>query len=180
MEAKPLLIRCISHEDIDAFRRIRLEALACEPASFASPFEDWERLSDGDWQQRLQDHVFIAFSDDEPVGIMGLSRLRPKKMAHRATLVMVYVRKRFRGTGLSRKLLGAVIDFAKAKGILQIELGVSAENLEALRFYRRNGFTDIGLNPRGVLDEGRAVDEVRMPRLFNEYPRHCQSGSLSR
>jgi RimJ/RimL family protein N-acetyltransferase len=180
MEAKSLLIRCISPEDIDAFRRIRLEALASEPASFASLFKDWERLSDDDWQQRLQDHVFIAFSDDEPVGIMGLSRLRPKKMAHRATLVMVYVRKRFRGTGLSRKLLDAVIDFAKTKGILQIELGVSADNLDALHFYRRNGFTDIGLNPRGFLDKGRAIDEVRMVRLFNEYPRHCQSCSLSR
>jgi GNAT superfamily N-acetyltransferase len=169
MEAKPLLIRCISHEDIDAFRRIRLEALACEPASFASLFEDWERLSDDQWHQRLQDHVFIAFGDDEPVGIMGLSRLRPKKMAHRATLVMVYVRKRFRGTGLSRKLLDTVIDFAKAKGVLQIELGVSADNLEALRFYRRNGFTDIGPNPRGFLDEGRAIDEVRMVCVLNEY-----------
>lgn len=180
MEAMPLLIRCISHEDIDAFRRIRLEALASEPASFASLFKDWERLSDDDWQQRLQDHIFIAFSGGEPVGIMGLSRFRPRKMAHRATLVMVYVQKRFRGTGLSRKLLNAVIDFAKANGVLQIELGVSADNLEALRFYRRNGFKDIGLNPRGFLDRGRAIDEVRMVRLFSEYPRHCQSGSSSR
>jgi ribosomal protein S18 acetylase RimI-like enzyme len=169
MEAKPLLIRCISHGDIDAFRRIRLEALACEPASFASLFEDWEKLSDDQWHQRLQDHVFIAFTGNEPVGIMGLSRFRPKKMAHRATLVMVYIQKRFRSTGLSKNLLDAVIDFAKAKGILQIELGVSAENLEALRFYRRNGFADIGLNPSGFLDEGRAIDEVRMVRMLNEY-----------
>lgn len=169
MEAKPLLIRYISHEDIDAFRRIRLEALACEPASFASLFEDWEKLSDDQWQQRLQDHIFIAFSDDEPVGIMGLSRLRPTKMAHRANLVMVYIQKRFRGTGLSKNLLDAVIDFAKANGILQIELGVSAENLDALRLYRRNEFVDIGLSPRGFLDEGRAIDEVRMVRVLNEY-----------
>jgi len=88
---------------VDVFRRIRLEALREEPAAFASSAEDWERLSEAEWRRRLADTpVFVAFVDDAPVGVMGLMRERAAKTAHRATLVMVYVRKDLRRLGLAR------------------------------------------------------------------------------
>lgn len=164
MEAERLLIRQISTDEIDVFRRIRLESLRLEPASFASRLEDWANLPEEDWRQRLHDPVFVAFSGGEPVGIMGLLRQRPAKMVHRATLVMVYLRACFRGTGSAEDLLGAVVDFAREGGILQLELGVSAENSAALRFYCHHGFVEVGRIPGGFLDSGRNVDEVVMMR----------------
>lgn len=161
-------IRCIQADEVEAFRRIRLEALRAEPSSFASSYEDWEGLSDEEWRQRLADPVFIAFRDSEPVGISGLLRQRPSRMVHRATIIMVYVRQNLRGTGLAGILLGAVADHARDIGIRQLELSVSAENPAAIRFYRKQGFSEFGRIPGGTLRDGREVDDVLMVRRLTE------------
>jgi len=161
-------IRRVQADEVEAFRRIRLEALRTEPSSFASSYEDWEGLSDEEWRQRLADPVFIAFRNSEPVGISGVLRQRPSRMVHRATIVMVYVRQNLRGTGLAATLLGAVTDHARDIGIRQLELTVSAENPAAIRFYHRQGFSEFGRIPGGTLRDGREVDDVLMVRRLTE------------
>jgi len=153
---------------VDVFRRIRLEALREEPAAFASSAEDWERLSEAEWRRRLADTpVFVAFVDDAPVGVMGLMRERAAKTAHRATLVMVYVRKDLRRLGLARQLLDTLTSHAIACGIRQLELAVSADNAAARGFYRREGFVEIGIVPGGHWIGGREIDEILMARRIS-------------
>ncbi|WP_085044290.1 GNAT family N-acetyltransferase [Ensifer aridi] len=159
------LVRLLQPTDVEVFRRIRLEALREEPAAFASTASDWELLSDRDWRRLLADtSVFVAFCNDEPVGIMGLVRQRPRKMAHRASIVMVYVRQSLRGGGVSNELFDALISYACETGIRQLELEVSAENLGAQHFYLRKGFTAFGRIPGGYLQNGREIDEILMAR----------------
>jgi len=164
MDGSGATIRRIEAADMDAFRRIRLEALRSEPSFYASSYEDWAALSDEEWQQRLHDPVFVAFLDEEPVGITGLLRQRASKMAHRATIIMVYVRKNLRGTGLARDILNIVADYARDSGIVQLELAVSAENPAARRFYAREGFMEVGRIPGGFLHEGQEIDDIMMVR----------------
>ena len=164
MDASGVTIRHIQAGEVEAFRRIRLEALRTEPASFASRYEDWAALSLDEWRNRLSEPVFIAFQDGEPVGIMGLIRQRSSKMAHRATIIMVYIGRSLRGTGLAERLLDVVVDHARQIGIRQLELFVSAENAAAIRFYQRQGFSEVGRIPAGVLEEGREIDDVIMAR----------------
>ncbi len=159
------MIRLLSAGDFDIFRRIRLEALRAEPGAYASTFEEWESLPDDEWRRRLTENpVFVALQGDDPVGIMGLMRQRASKMAHRATLIMVFLRADQRGTGLASALLKKVEDHARAQGIRQLELAVTAENLLAFRFYRREGFAEIGRVPGGFLHEGREIDDIMMAR----------------
>ncbi|KXF75930.1 acetyltransferase [Paramesorhizobium deserti] len=160
-------IRRLSMDEIDVFRCIRLEALSREPSSFASRYEDWDNLPDDEWRQRLNNPVFVAFLNGQPVGIMGLSRHHPSKMVHRATLISVYVRKSQRGTGIAENLLKAVADYARSIGVLQLQLAVSVENPAAMRFYQRQGFIEIGRIPGGFLDDGREIDEIIMVRCLN-------------
>jgi RimJ/RimL family protein N-acetyltransferase len=160
-----VIIRLLGPNDVDAFRRIRLEALRTEPAAYASRTEDWESLPDEEWRRRLTDNpVFVAFHDGEPVGIMGFIRQRSSKMAHRATIVMVYMREAVRGTGLATALLAALTDHARKAAIRQLELAVSVENKGAVRFYQRAGFAEVGRIPGGYLHEGREIDEIMMAR----------------
>lgn len=165
--ARRLLIRRLSIDDVEVFRRIRLEALSSEPSAFASVHDDWVDLSDEEWRNRLSEPVFVAFINEEPVGMMSLSRHRARKMAHRATLVSVYVRKSARGIGVAADLLAAVSDHARSIGILQLELAVNAENAVAMQFYRRHGFIEVGRIPGGVLDGGREIDDIVMVRRLN-------------
>lgn len=134
-------IRLLGIDEAEAFRSIRLEALRTEPAFFASSAEDWEKLPDEEWRRRtVGNPVFVAFQDDVPVGIMGLMRQSASKMAHRATLVMVYLRRELRGTGLAKRLLDAVADYARNEGIKQLELAVSADNRRRSDFTIARGF----------------------------------------
>lgn len=168
MDADSITIRKITADEVEAFRRVRLEALHAEPSLFASRYEDWEALSIEEWRNRLSEPVFVAFQNGEPVGIMGLLRQRSTKMIHRATIVMVYVRAELRGTGLAGKLLEAISEHALDIGVRQLELFVSAENPAAIRFYQRQGFSEIGRIPGGVLEEGREIDDVMMARRIVE------------
>jgi len=164
----PCMIRHLSPEDFDVFRRIRLEALRAEPAVFASSAEDWENLPDEEWRRRLTvNSVLVDFHEEEPIAIMGLVRQTASKMAHRATIIMVYVRKDRRGGGHAKALLEAIVCHAREAGIRQLELAVSAENPAAIRFYRREGFVEAGRIAGGTIHEGREIDEILMMRRID-------------
>lgn len=162
-----MLISRLSIDDVEIFRRIRLEALSRDPSAFASVYDDWVDLPEEEWRNRLSEPVFVAFINEEPVGMMGLSCHRPRKMAHRATIVSVYLRKSLRGTGIAADLLATVSDYARGLGIAQLELAVNAENTVAVQFYRRHGFVELGRIPGGVLDGGREIDDIVMVRRLD-------------
>jgi ribosomal protein S18 acetylase RimI-like enzyme len=147
------------------FRDLRLEALRREPSNYASALSDWSELTPQDWQCRLANApVFVCLDQGQPVGMMGLLRPRASKMAHRATLLMVYLRASHRGGGRADAMFDAVTEYARDNGITQIELAVSVENPRARRFYERIGFDIVGTIPCGFRHEGRDIDEVIMLR----------------
>ncbi|HEV7254852.1 MAG TPA: GNAT family N-acetyltransferase [Mesorhizobium sp.] len=158
-------VRLLAPEDFAVFKQLRLEALRTVPEAFASTIEDWQDLPDEEWQTRLTNNaVFAAFRDGVPVGLMGLMRQQASKMAHRATIIMVYLREGERGSGLAQALLDALLEHARQIGIWQVELTASAENPAALRFYGRHGFQEVGRIPGGFLHEGREIDDILMVR----------------
>lgn len=162
------MIRHLGPEDVGIFRRIRLEALRSEPAAFASSAADWEALPDAEWARRLTANaVFVDFDEDEPIAIMGLMWQSASKMAHRATVIMVYVRRDRRGGGHAKALLDVLVAHARQAGIRQLELFVSAENPAAIRFYQREGFAEAGRIPAGTIHDGREIDELLMTRCID-------------
>lgn len=163
-----LMIRQLGPDDLPVFKCLRLEALRLAPEAYASRIEDWQALADTEWRRSpTEQPVFAAFRGDEPVGLMGLIRQLPSKMAHRASLVMVYVREDARGTGVASRLLDGMVRHARSIGIRQLELAVSAENIAAIRFYLREGFSEIGTIPAGYRIEGQELDEVLMVRRID-------------
>ena len=159
------LIRRLTVDDVAAFRAIRLEALTEAPAAFASTAADFALRSDAALRITLAELIlFAAFRDGEPVGLMGLMRNGSSKMAHRATVIMVYVRASERGRALADALLATVTDHARGMGLRQLELAVAVENAPALAFYHRQGFAEVGRIPAGFLHEGREIDEILMMR----------------
>jgi len=172
-------IRQISAADVDAFRQVRLEALRCEPASYASTHDEWAALPIEAWQRRLNDPVFVAFQNGEPVGLMGLLREAPARSAHRATIVMVYVRKILRGSGVAKDLLDTVESYARGVGVTQLELTVSVENPVATSFYQREGFIEVGRIPDWFIHEGKGIDDVLMVRRMAHSSRQSARGPTS-
>ncbi len=92
-------------------------------------------------------HVFIGLLGEQPVGyIYAEVMLRPEN-SWRYTMNMVYihhisVRPEHRRAGYGEKLIDAVKDLAKEKGISRVALDVWSFNTNAQAFFARQGFAN--------------------------------------
>jgi len=79
----------------------------------------------------------------------------------------VYVDRDWRGRGVGRHLLDALVDRARAIGFHKLVLAAFAWNERGLRAYRRAGFRDVGVyREQGRLD-GRWVDTIVMEKILD-------------
>ena len=56
----------------------------------------------------------------------------------------IYLLHRFQGLGIGQALMRQAIDAAREQGYRRLTLGVYGKNHDALRFYERSGFREIG------------------------------------
>ncbi len=57
----------------------------------------------------------------------------------------IVVRKDHRGSGIGSRILTELADWSRMRGATRLQLLADSDNLPALRFYRRNGWTSINL-----------------------------------
>ncbi len=66
-----------------------------------------------------------------------------------------------RGSGVSKRLVEAVIDEARGK-VEQLQLTVVSSNVVAIRLYSKLGFVSYGLEARALCVDGQYFDEMLM------------------
>ena len=164
-------IRQLSVKDVAAYRAIRHEALTNHPEAFLSSAEAFAEKSDADIRQTLDAlTVFGAVLSDGSIGGMNaFLRNEGQKERHRGWMLQVYVRPEHRGSGMSKALCEHLIEHAREK-VIQIHLGVWAENEPAIRLYQKLGFETYGTEPRYLYVNGRYLDEHLMVRFLDKAP----------
>jgi N-acetylglutamate synthase-like GNAT family acetyltransferase len=101
-------------------------------------------------------NFWVALDKAKVVGTIALKDIGNNE----AALRKMFVAKEYRGKekGVSKALLGALLEHAKTEGITSIYLGTTAKFLAAHRFYEQNGFVEISPEalpksfPRMVVD----------------------------
>jgi GNAT superfamily N-acetyltransferase len=92
-----------------------------------------------------EDHVYLVAGvegEGEPAGVAEASLVSPHEMFRRKLVVHVhslYVRPRYRGEGIGRRLLEEALDWGRRRGCVEAELSVLAGN-PARALYARMGF----------------------------------------
>ena len=81
--------------------------------------------------------IWLALARGRPVGCIALRKLPSPGSAE---IKRMYVRERWRGQGVSQKLLEAAERFAQASGYEWIYLDTTEEMKAAARLYERNGY----------------------------------------
>jgi RimJ/RimL family protein N-acetyltransferase len=164
-------IRQLGLSDVAAYRSIRHEALRNHPEAFLSSAEAFAEKSDADIRQTLEAlTIFGAVLPDGSIGGMNaFLRNEGQKERHRGWMLQVYVRPEHRGTGMSKALCEHLIEHAR-EHVIQIHLGVWAENEPAIRLYERLGFETYGTEPRYLYVNGRYLDEHLMVRFLDKAP----------
>ena len=153
--------------DAALYRDIRLEGLRCNPEAFGSTFEAEDARPLAFFSERLGGSAaFGAFHGSELVGIAGLLIREGQKEAHKGLLVGMYVRPSARKSGVGRRLVETIVEFARHRVEL-IQLSVVSENEQARRLYERLGFVEYGLEKKALKQDGRYYDEVLMAKDLN-------------
>jgi len=160
-------LRPLEASDVDAYRRLRLEALQNEPKAFGSSFEAeiGRRLSH--YRERLthspENYVLGAWVGDALIGIVGLVRETAPNRAHVASVWGMYVSPRERRRGVARRLLQDVIARSRRlPGIERLRVTVLSDNAQARRFYESLGFRAWGSEPAALKVDGVDYDEIHL------------------
>jgi len=166
-----LTVRRLGAEDLASYRDIRLEALRDHPAAFGASYESVRERPDSYYLEGLASMaVFGAFSEaGRQVGLAAFLRHQGAKLMHRGDLIQMYVRPEARGGGSSMALIEAVVEHARSL-VVQLHLGVAADNAQAIRLYERAGFHIYGTEPRSLFVDGRYIDEHLMVRFLDKAP----------
>ena len=159
-------IRLLSPSDAARYRDIRLEGLKQDPLAFSSTFERESAMPLSWFAERIdKGNVFGGFAGDELLAVAGYWPQEGAKVAHKAALWGMYVRKTARKSGLGQRLVEAVVDHASGK-VEQLQLGVASDNEAALRLYKKLGFSEYGREMKALKQDGRYIDEILMVRFL--------------
>ncbi len=143
-------------------RGLRVRALTDSPDAFDSTLERELARSAEDWRRWLVNGA--TFILERADGAMGIAAGIPHDTDPSAAfLVSVWVHPALRGTGSADELVGAVLSWARAKGLAEVWLYVGKHNNRARRLYERWGFRATGREP--VRERDGAVEvEMRLTR----------------
>jgi len=171
VNATDVQIRPLTSTDAASYRDIRLAGIENSPEAFDSAFEE-ESVQPLAWYcDRLErSRVFGAFRSMELLGIAGFVRHKGEKEAHKGLLWGMYVRPDARKDGVGRRLMEAVIEFARQR-VEVIHLAVVSDSVAARRLYARLGFFEYGIERNSLKQSGQYYDAILM--ALNLVPHLC-------
>lgn len=169
-DGRDCLLRNEEPQDAKEFYRYFKQAhsetdfLTTYPDEVAEDIEKFEK----DAQEMISsptDIEICAFVDGVLVGSAGNNLIgRKDKLKHRAEFGISVI-KEYWGLGIGDALTGECIKCAKDAGLLQLELDVVADNINAIKLYEKYGFEEYGRNPRGFKNREGKWQELVLMRL---------------
>lgn len=149
MNGGAVLVRRLQAREWQAYRAIRLRALADAPEAFGSTLAREEELPDDTWAARVAksavsgiDCALVAEENGQLAGLLWAKV--DAQDPGRVNLFQMWVAPESRGRGVAAALLDEALGWARARGTRVVHLGVNAANTGALRLYERAGFEPIG------------------------------------
>jgi phosphinothricin acetyltransferase len=112
--------------------------------------------------------VIVADAHGSLVGFGSLNAFNPRKAYDHVADFSLYVERAWRGKGVGRILLEALIQRARRIGYHKMVLSAFPFNPAGMTLYRRLGFRVVGVyKEQGILD-GRWVDTIIMEKILAE------------
>ena len=154
------MIQLMQKADWERVREIYVEGLATGQATFETEAPDWER-----WDEtHRSDARLVSREDDEITGWAALSPVSSRQAYAGVAEVSVYVGRKFRGKGVGRALLDALIEESDRNGIWTLQASIFPENDVSICLHRICGFREVGRRERIAKLDGRWRDTVLLER----------------
>ncbi|HEV7842206.1 MAG TPA: GNAT family N-acetyltransferase [Pyrinomonadaceae bacterium] len=141
-------------------RAIYLEGIATGLATFETNAPEWEGWDAG----HLTCCRLIAHEGEAIKGWAALSPVSARRVYCGVAEVSVYIRQQFRGEGIGRALLEALVSASELNGIWMLQAGIFAENELSVALHGKCGFRVVGKRERIACLRGRWRDTILMER----------------
>lgn len=150
----------MSASDWEQVRSIYLEGIATGQATFETESPAWERWDAG----HLPDCRMVARAGEEIKGWAALSPVSGRRVYAGVAETSVYVSDKYRGEGVGRALLEALVSASEKAGIWTLQASVFPENGASLMLHKRCGFREVGRRERIGRMNGVWRDTVLLER----------------
>ncbi|HEY0711932.1 MAG TPA: GNAT family protein [Polyangia bacterium] len=162
-----LTVRALTPDDAQAFVALRTEALVRHPLAFSAVIEhDFARSIETARVALVEDRdsaIFGLFSRERLVGMVGVERARKVKRRHQASVWGLYDSGETPDCRGERRLLEAVIAWARAiPAIEQLRFSAAESAGELRKLCASLGFREWGLEPRALQWDGQFVAQAHM------------------
>jgi L-phenylalanine/L-methionine N-acetyltransferase len=120
------------------------------------------------FNELLEQDILYVYEED---GVsIGMFKLVPKlhRCSHIASVGGIAIHPTFSGKGYAQQMLHQIILLGKERGILRLELGVSAINTKAVHIYEKAGFKKEGFLKKYIYlkNENLFLDDILMAYLY--------------
>jgi L-amino acid N-acyltransferase YncA len=161
--ARRIQIEPMAAADWPEVRRIYAEGLATGDATFENEVPDWSH-----WDRSHRPECRLVARDPKTGDVVGWAALTlasSRRVYSGVAWESVYVADAWRGSGVGRALLEALIPASEAAGYWTLQAGVLVENEASLALHERVGFRRVGVQERIGRDAtGRWRDRVLLER----------------
>lgn len=105
--------------------------------------------------------------DDKPVGMAVFIINEKIKTRHIANIYCVFVKEKFRGKGIGKKLINSTLNIiGQNKSVSKIKLAVNSEQNTAVDLYKQFGFNVVGRLKKELRIDNKFYDELIMEKLI--------------
>ena len=153
-------LRPLEAEDWEAVEEIYWSGIRNGLATFDTEPGTWES-----WDARyLQGQRLVAEALGEVVGFAALSAVSRRRAYLGVAEATVYVAQSWRGRGVGRRLLEALVERSERAGFWTVQATVFPENVASLALFERCGFRVVGTRERIGRRDGLWRDTVVLER----------------
>lgn len=153
-------------DDLNTITEIYNEAILTTDATF-----DTEPKTDAEQRAWFAGHgsknpILVAELDGVVVGWASLSEWSPRRAYADTAEVSLYVKQEFRGRGVGRRLLEAVVCEGEKVGLHTVIARITESNQESVHLHERAGFEHIGVMREVGQKSGKLLDVCLMQKIY--------------
>jgi L-amino acid N-acyltransferase YncA len=153
-------IKTIEAGDYSEVCCIYLEGIATGIATFQTTASDWEAWD----KSHLLKNRLAIFEGEKMAAWAALSPVSSRCVYQGVAEVSIYVSKKFRGKGIGKTLLLALIESSEKEGLWTLQSGIFADNKASIALHEACGFRQIGFREKIGQLHGEWKDNVIMER----------------